>query len=488
MDQFTQIAVAVSNFAWGPIMVSLLVGTGLYLTLGTGVIQIRKLFVSLKLLFTNTKTTGEGDISPFAALMTSLASTIGTGNIAGVSTAITFGGPGAIFWMWITAAVGGATQFAEAVLSITYRETNEWGFKSGGPMYYIKNGLGKRWYWLGAVFAFFGLIACFGPGTLVQANSLAEVVNSSWGVSPWITGSVIAVATGLVLIGGIKSIGSVAGKVVPVMSLVYIVGALVILAFNVDKIPHAFGMIFESAFSGHAVQGGLLGTIIRYGVSRGVFSNEAGLGTGAIAHGAASTSDPVKQGLIGSLGAFIDTIVVCTMTALVILTSPFVNIGPDGIMQLLASDGAMYPVSMRADLAAQGIDFITGAALTSQAFHVGLPGPGDLLILFGLVFFSYSTILGWYYYGAKCLEYLVGLRGVNLYKWLWVAMCLVGAVIKLDIVWAVSDAFNGLMIIPNLIALVLLSPIVFKVVRRYDFKNMKMDDSKEMQELLKFKS
>lgn len=470
MDTFSNIIAAIGNFAWGPIMVTFLVGTGLILSVGTKFIQFRKLGLAFRLLFSNREATDEGDISPFSALMTSLAATIGTGNIAGVATAIVSGGPGAIFWMWVTAAVGGASKYVEAVLAVKYREINEKGERSGGPMYYIKNGMGKKWAWLGWLFAFFGLIACFGPGSLVQANSVASVVYSSWGTPTWITGIIIAFATALVLIGGVKAIGSVSDKVVPLMSAVYIVGALTILFLNFDRIPHAFSMIFSNAFSGHAVQGGLIGTVIRFGVSRGVFSNEAGLGTAAIAHGAASTNDPIKQGIIGSLGSFIDTLMVCSMTALVILVSPLINIGQDGIMQIVATDGAMYPVTMKAELADKGIDLVTGAALTSKAFNFGLPGPGDIIIVIGLIFFSYSTILGWYYYGSKCLEYIAGVKAVEVYKWVWVGMCFVGAVVKLDIVWNISDAFNGLMIIPNLIGMLALSPMVFKMTKEYDNK------------------
>lgn len=472
MQAFESFVEMLGNFAWGPLMVTMLVGTGLLLTVGTGFIQFRKLGLAFKLLFTSRDKTEDGDISPFSALMTSLAATIGTGNIAGVATAITMGGPGAVFWMWVTASVGGATKYAEAVLAILYRETNEKGERSGGPMFYIKNGMGPGWAWLGGAFAFFGLIACFGPGTLVQSNSVAEVVNSSWGVPHWITGIIISIGVGLVLIGGIQSIGKVSDKVVPFMSLVYIIGALTILFLNYDKIPHAFGMIFSTAFSGHAVQGGVIGTVIRFGVSRGVFSNEAGLGTAAIVHGAACTDDPIKQGLIGSLGSFIDTLIVCTMTALVILVSPFVAIGADGIMQLSGSDGLMHSVAAKSELASQGIELLTGAALTSSAFKVLLPGPGDLVILFGLIFFAYSTILGWYYYGSKCLEYFIGVKGENYYKWAWVVMCFVGAVTNLEIVWAVSDAFNGLMILPNLIGMLALSPVVFRLTKNYNFKKM----------------
>ncbi|CAH2212264.1 alanine/glycine:cation symporter family protein [Tepidibacter aestuarii] len=476
METFSNLVTALGNFAWGPFMIVMLVGTSLFLSVGTKFLQFRKMPLAFKLLFSNRESSEEGDMSPFAALMTSLAATIGTGNIAGVATAIAAGGPGAIFWMWVVALVGGASKYAEAVLAVQFREVNEKGERSGGPMYYIRNGMGKKWAWLGWLYAFFGVMACFGPGNLVQANAVASVMNSSFGVPYLVTGIIVAIATAIVLIGGVKSIGKVSDKVVPLMAGMYIIGALAILIIHVDKIPAAFGMIFSNAFTGHAVQGGLLGTVIRFGVARGVFSNEAGLGTAAIAHGAAATKDSVKQGIIGSLGSFIDTLMVCSMTALVILVSPAINIGQDGILQLLASDGAMYPVTMKAELASKGINLISGAALTSTAFNMGLPGPGDLIIVVGLIFFSYSTILGWYYYGSKCLEYIAGVKAVEVYKWLWIVMCVVGSVVKLDIVWGLSDAFNGLMILPNLIGMLALSPLVFKMTKDYESNESNKSD------------
>ncbi len=434
----------VGSFAWGPIMIVALVGTGLLLSLGTGFVQYRKLFYAFKLLLSK-KHVGDGDITPFQALMTSLSATIGTGNIAGVATAIAAGGPGAVFWMWVTAVAGGATKYGEALLAIKYRVTNEKGEQSGGPMYYIKHGMNERyggnWAWLGWLFALFGMVASFGIGNMVQVNSIANAMNNSFGVPRLATGVVVMVFTGLVIVGGIKKLASVTGKIVPVMAVVYVVGSLVVLATNFDAIPQAFSMIFGTAFSGKAVGGGLIGTVIRYGVARGVFSNEAGLGSAPIAHAASKNNDPVVQGLIGSLGSFIDTIIVCTMTALVILVSGLVTIGPDGLMNITGN--------------------LSGAALTTGAFNKAMPGIGDFVVSFGLIFFAFSTILGWYYYGSKCFEYISGVRFEGIYKVIFLALLIPGATTSLTLVWNLSDAFNGLMALPNLIALVALSPVIF---------------------------
>ncbi|MBF8982147.1 sodium:alanine symporter family protein [Lutibacter sp. B2] len=461
MNSFTNLVGIIGSFAWGPIMIVLLVGTGLVLTLGTRVVQFRKLVYAFKLLFSKDHT-GDGDITPFQALMTSLAATIGTGNIAGVATAIAVGGPGSIFWMWVTAAVGGATKFGEALLAVKYRITNEKGEQSGGPMYYASIGMedkyGGNWKWLGWAFAFFGFIASFGIGNMVQSNSVASALNSSMGISTSISGIIIAIATGLVVVGGIKSIGKVTEKIVPVMAVIYVIGALIVLLSNASQIPVAFGMIFSNAFNATAVGGGLIGTVIRMGVARGVFSNEAGLGSAPIAHAASKNNDPVKQGIIGSLGSFLDTLVVCTMTALVILVSGLVKIGGDGLMSITVDPST-------------GESF-TGAALTATAFSEALPGFGAFIVSFGLVFFAFSTILGWYYYGSKCLEYIAGVNAINIYKWLWVILTFVGATMKIGLVWDLSDAFNGLMAIPNLIALLALSPIIFKMTKEYEKKQI----------------
>ena len=454
MDALNNLLSKINSFAWGPVMIVFLVGTGFILTLGTRFVQIRRMPYAFKLLFSK-EHAGEGDITPFQALMTSLAATIGTGNIAGVASAIAMGGPGAVFWMWVTAAVGGATKYGEAVLALKYRITNEKGEKSGGPMYYIKNGMeekyGGNWGWLGWAFAFFGVIASFGIGNMVQSNSVAASIETTFGLDPIISGVVIAIATGLVIIGGIKSIGKTTEKIVPIMAIIYVAGALVILFTNADQIGVAFGMIFGNAFNAKAVAGGFFGTVVRFGVARGVFSNEAGLGSAPIAHAASQNDDPVRQGIIASLGSFLDTIVVCTMTALVILVSGLVTIDPTTGLMTVA-------------------DGLSGAALTTTAFSDAMPSIGNYIVSFGLIFFAFSTILGWYYYGSKCLEYIAGVKAIPVYKGFWILLVVVGAVMKLDLVWNLSDTFNGLMAVPNLIALLTLSPLIFAMTKDYEKK------------------
>ncbi len=453
MELLNALVGKVGSFAWGPIMIVLLVGTGVILTLATRVVQFRKLFFAFKLLFSKDHQ-GEGDITPFQALMTSLSATIGTGNIAGVATAIAAGGPGAVFWMWVTGAFGGAVKFGEAVLAVKYRITNENGEQSGGPMYYIKLGMkekfGGNWGWLGWSFALFGFVASFGIGNMVQSNSVASALQNSMNVPLWLTGVVIAIATAMVIIGGIKNIAKVTSKVVPIMAVFYLAGSLIVLVVKADLIPAAFEMIFSNAFSGTAVGGGFLGTVVRFGVARGVFSNEAGLGSAPIAHAASKIEDPITQGIIASLGSFIDTLIVCTMTALVILVSGLITFNADGLMAV--ADG------------------LTGAALTSSAYNVALPGVGQYIVTFGLIFFAFSTILGWYYYGSKCLEYIAGVKAVEIYKWIWVVLVFVGATIPLNFVWNLSDAFNGLMAIPNLVALLALCPVIVTLLKNYEAK------------------
>jgi len=453
MELLNALVGKVGSFAWGPIMIVLLVGTGVILTLATRVVQFRKLFFAFKLLFSKDHQ-GEGDITPFQALMTSLSATIGTGNIAGVATAIAAGGPGAVFWMWVTGAFGGAVKFGEAVLAVKYRITNENGEQSGGPMYYIKLGMkekfGGNWGWLGWSFALFGFVASFGIGNMVQSNSVASALQNSMNVPLWLTGVVIAIATAMVIIGGIKNIAKVTSKVVPIMAVFYLAGSLIVLVVKADLIPAAFEMIFSNAFSGTAVGGGFLGTVVRFGVARGVFSNEAGLGSAPITHAASKVEDPITQGIIASLGSFIDTLIVCTMTALVILVSGLITFNADGLMAV--ADG------------------LTGAALTSSAYNVALPGVGQYIVTFGLIFFAFSTILGWYYYGSKCLEYIAGVKAVEIYKWIWVVLVFVGATIPLNFVWNLSDAFNGLMAIPNLVALLALCPVIVTLLKNYEAK------------------
>ena len=451
MEALNLLVGKIGGFAWGPIMIFFLVGTGVLLTIGTRVVQFRKLFYAFKLLASK-EYAGEGDITPFQALMTSLSATIGTGNIAGVATAIASGGPGAVFWMWVTGATGGSVKFGEAVLAVKYRVTNERGEQSGGPMYYIKNGMkekyGGNWAWLGWAFAFFGFAASFGIGNMVQSNSVAAAIDASMGIPTYATGIALAIATGLVIIGGIRSIAKVTSKIVPIMAVTYIIGSLVVLAVKAPLIPEAFSLIFANAFTGQAVGGGLLGTVVRFGVARGVFSNEAGLGSAPIAHAASKIKEPVIQGIIASLGSFIDTLIVCTMTALVILVSGLLSFADTGLMSIQ--------------------DNLSGAALTSTAFSQSMPGLGDFIVTFGLIFFAFSTILGWYYYGSKCLEYIAGLKAVAVYKWFWVLLTFLGASVPLKFVWNISDAFNGLMAIPNLVALIGLAPMIWGMLKAFE--------------------
>jgi alanine or glycine:cation symporter, AGCS family len=385
---------------------------------------------------------GEGDVSAFEGLTTALAATIGTGNVAGVAGAIATGGPGAVFWMWLIAFVGMATKYAESLLAVHYREVDELGEHVGGPMYFIRNGLGPGWGWLATLFALFGTLAGFGIGNGVQAHELALALKTSLGVPELLTGVVMAVITFLVLIGGIERIGKVTELVVPFMAIVYVGGALVILLSHLGEIPAALGVIFNDAFTGQAVAGGALGTMIQKGISRGVFSNEAGLGTAPIAQAAAKPGDPVLQGTVAMLGTFIDTIIVCTMTALVIVISG-----------LYTGDKS-------------------GVALTMAAFDKGLPGAA-WLVTFGTVFFTGTTILGWGYYSERCLEFLAGTRAIKPFRLVWVAMVVIGAVATGGVIWTIADILNGLMAIPNLIGLLLLSGTVFRLTREYDFQASK---------------
>lgn len=466
MEVINSILGKINGFAWGPFMLIFLVGAGLLLSVGTKLVQYRRLGYSFKLL----KEKGhpdEGDIAPRQALFTALAATIGTGNIAGVAGAIAVGGPGAVFWMWITAIVGGATKFGEAILAVKYRVKNEKGERSGGPMYYCWKGMEERfggnWKWLGWTFAFFGFIAAFGIGNMVQSNSVAAGLTSTTNLNVYVIGIVLAVLTALVIIGGIKSIGTVVDYLVPIMSIVYILASLTIIFVNFDKVGPAFGTIFGNAFNGSAVAGGLFGAVIRYGVARGVFSNEAGLGSAPIAHAATTMKDPVKQGLIASLGCFLDTIVVCSMTAIVIVMSGYINVGSDGFFAV--KDG------------------LTGAALTTAAYESSLSGIGGFIVSFGLVFFAFSTIIGWYYYGSKCAEFIFGPKIHGFYKVLWSVLVFFGAILASEqqgFVWNFSDTFNGLMAIPNIIALFALSPLIFLALKNYEKnpENSKIDASK----------
>lgn len=427
--------VSASDILWGPPMLILLVGTGFYLTILLRGLQFRALGHALWLGLVKRREDDDspGDISHFQALMTALAATVGTGNIAGVATAIAAGGPGALFWMWITGLVGMATKFAEAVLAVRYRVKDAAGRMSGGPMYYLDRGLGSRP--LAIMFAGTGAIAAFGIGNMVQANSVADVVESLTGSPPWITGMVLAAATAVVLLGGVKGIARTASTIVPVMIVFYIGGALVILIAGYRSLPGIFALVLQEAFQPTAAAGGFLGATvqqgIRYGVARGVFSNESGLGSSPIAAAAARTKDPTTQALVSMTQTFIDTLVVCSMTGFVILLTGAWTSGK------------------------------TGAELTASAFQSGLPGEwGGILVGVGLALFAYSTILGWSYYGEKCLTYLFGQGLVIPYRLVFCGAVVVGAVMKLDLVWAFSDMMNGMMAIPNLIGLLLLSGVV----------------------------
>ncbi|UAW97632.1 sodium:alanine symporter family protein [Halopseudomonas nanhaiensis] len=435
---------AINGVVWGPAMLALLAGTGLYLTLGLKVIPQRKLVYGFKMLWRGRKSTEDGDISPFNALMTALSATVGTGNIAGVATALFFGGPGALFWMWLIALVGMATKFCEASLAVHFREKDAHGRHVGGPMYYIKNGLGAKWKWLGVLFAVFGMLAGFGIGNTIQSNSVADALESTFGVQPLVTGIVIAVLVALVLIGGIKRIGDVAGKLVPIMALFYVGGGLIILIMHADRIPDAFGLIFYHAFNPIAAAGGFAGATIwaaiRFGVARGVFSNEAGLGSAPIAHAAAQTNNPIRQGTVAMLGTFIDTIVICSITGLVILVTGAWQSGENG------------------------------ASLSAYAFNEGLPGGwGQYIVSIGLAIFAFTTIIGWSFYGEKCTQFLFGEKSNIPFRVLWIIAIPLGTLPGIDLgsLWLVADTLNAMMAIPNLIALLLLSPVVFKLARDY---------------------
>jgi AGCS family alanine or glycine:cation symporter len=431
---------ALNNVVWGPITLWLIGLTGFYLMVGLGFMPLRRIGFGFRQALGSIRSSkGEGDVTAFEGLTTALAATIGTGNVAGVAGAIATGGPGAVFWMWLIAFVGMATKYAESVLAVHYREVDDLGEHVGGPMYFIRNGLGPGWGWLATLFALFGTLAGFGIGNGVQAHEMALALKTSLGVPELLTGVVMAVITFLVLIGGIERIGKVTEVVVPFMAIVYVAGALVILLVHLGEIPAALGVIFSDAFTGQAVAGGALGTVIQKGISRGVFSNEAGLGTAPIAQAAAKPGDPVLQGTVAMLGTFIDTIIVCTMTALVIVIS------------------GLYTGDQ------------SGVALTMAAFDKGLPG-ASWLVTFGTVFFTGTTILGWGYYSERCLEFLAGTRAIQPFRLVWVAVVVIGAVATGGVIWTVADILNGLMAIPNLIGLLLLSGTVFRLTRDYSFK------------------
>ena len=456
-----------NDIAWGPWMLLLLVGTGVYLSCRVGFIQFAKFGYAMKntlgKIFKKTEA-GEGEVTPFQAVATALAATVGTGNIAGVTGAICVGGPGAVFWMWISALFGMVTKYAEVVLAVKYRERNDQGDWVGGPMYYIRNGLGKGFNWLACLFCVLGALAAFGIGNMTQVNTIATSVNTaidSFGgstaaytvsllgqnvpVSSIMIGAVVAMIVGMVLFGGIKRIGAVAETMVPVMAAVYIVASLVVVGLNLDKLGSVFAMIFQGAFNAEAALGGAFGitimTTIQKGVGRGVFSNEAGLGSAPMAHAASSERDPVKQGLYGIFEVFMDTIVICTLTALTLLCG--------------ASDKIVWGQSAGAELISASFSSVFGAQV------------GSILVAVGISLFALSTILSWSLYGTRCCEFLLGGKVARVYQVIFVCVVIIGATLKLDLVWNIADTLNGFMAVPNLVALLGLSPVVIKLTKEH---------------------
>ncbi|AIF42283.1 sodium:alanine symporter family protein [Virgibacillus sp. SK37] len=445
----------INDILWGAPSLILLVGTGLFLTFILKGLQFSKLLYALRLAFFKDKEDNEteGDVSNFKALMTSLAGMIGNGNIAGVATAVTLGGPGAIFWMWVVGLLGMATKYAEALLAMKYRVKNETGEYSSGPMYYIERGLGKKWKPLAVAFAFFGAFAALGIGNSVQSNTIADVMQNSFNVKGVITGVILVILTSLIIFGGLKRISSVAGVFVPVMAVFYIGASLLILGLNYDQIGPAFSMIFTYAFNPVSAVGGFSGIVVmeavRNGVSKGIFSNEAGLGTVALIAGNAKTSHPVKQALVAMTGTFIVTIIVCTMTGLVLLVTGFWD----------TTGGLLSGVSHDPTLDA--------GALTSAAFGSSLGNIGEYIVSISVVFFGFSTILGWYVYGTKCFEYLFGLKYLGIYRFIYVGATFIGTVASLTTVWAFADMANALMMIPNLIGLLFLYKVIIGETNDY---------------------
>ncbi len=436
---FENLLSQLNSLAWGPPMLVLLLGTGIFLSVGLRGITLTRIGDAFGELWRGRHSQEGGEIPPFRALMTSLSATIGTGNIAGVAAAIGIGGPGALFWMWMTALVGMGTKYAEAVLAVEYRQKNDKDEFVGGPMYYIRNGLGKKWQWMAIAFAVFCGFGGLGIGNGVQANSVADALVHSFGIPEWVTGLVLAVLIALVIFGGVKRIATVATRLVPVMALAYIGVGLLILAMHLPQLPAALSTIVSSAFTGTAAEGGFAGAAvwiaIRMGVARGIFSNEAGLGSAPIAHAAAQTNSPVRQGRIAMLGTFIDTILLCSITGLVIVVTG-VWTGEEA-----------------------------GSAMTAAGFASVLPG-GDRIVAVGLAVFAFTTLLGWSYYSERCFGFLFGVRALIPFRVVWVLMIPVGATVNLGVIWTIADTMNGLMALPNLIALLLLSPVVFRLTRQ----------------------
>ena len=444
MEAFSNFVSTVNGIVWGPVMLVLLFGTHLFLTIRLKVIQ-RYTFKAIKLSVTKDPD-ADGDISQFGALTTALAATIGTGNIVGVATAVAIGGPGAVLWCWLTGVFGMATKYSEALLAVKYRVKSSDGRMLGGPMYALEYGVGQKW--LGVLFALFAGFASFGIGNLTQGNSMATMVKNNFGVATWITGAVVAVLTGVVIIGGLKSIAGVCEKLVPLMAAFYVAGCIIILCINAPFIPAALKEIFSSAFSNRAVGGGFVGaavmTAIRFGIARGLFSNESGLGSAPIAAAAAITRNPVRQALVGMTGTFWDTVVVCAMTGLVLVSSIIKN--PDKLAGL------------------------SGGDLTTGAFD-SIPVVGPIVLTIGLITFAWSTILGWAYYGEKCWEYLLGKKAIMPYRIAFALVSFVGCVTALDLVWNIADTLNAMMAFPNLVSLLLLSGVIVSETKKYLWDN-----------------
>jgi len=431
-------------FVWGPPMMIILVGTGIFLTIRLGGIQFKKSGYAWKLIFKgafkkDVAERGEGEITPFQALTSTLAATVGNGNIAGVATAVAAGGPGALVWMWLTALVGMCTKMCEATLGVKYRIKDKDGVYAGGSMYFIEKGLGQKW--LGWLFAFFGAICAFGIGDMVQTNSMALVGHSVFKIPFVVTGLVLTFLVWIVVVGGIKRIGEVTEKLVPFMAAFYIVGAMIIIISKINLLPWAVGEIFKSAFTGRAAFGGFAGATVaqamRFGVARGIFSNEAGLGSASIAHAVAQTKHPVRQGSIAMIGVMIDTLIICSMTGIVIVMTGALETG------------------------------LTSTALTAHAFTIVLKGVGGPIVALGSLLFGYSTIITWCYYGQQCARYIFGPIVVKPYAWLFVIVAFLGAVVKVPFVWLLTDTLNGAMAVPNLIGLVFLSGVMAKEVKEY---------------------
>ncbi len=446
----------INNFIWGVPAMICIIGVGLYLSFRTRFLQIRKFPYAMKVTFGRMfkkKEAGDGALTPFQAVCTALAATVGTGNVAGVAGAIAIGGPGAIFWMWISALLGMCTKFAEVTLAVHFREKNKDGDYVGGPMYYIKNGLKKHWHWLAYLFSAFGVLTVFGTGNATQVNTITTAIDSALfnynvisedqvSTLNLIIGIVLAILIALILLGGIKRIGQVTEKLVPFMAVMYIVLAIGVVLLNVKNVPSVFASIFEGAFNPASVTGGVVGSFfmsMKKGVSRGIFSNEAGLGTGSIAHACADTRKPVKQGFFGIFEVFVDTIVICTLTALVILCS--------GV-----------PI---------GYGQAAGAELTISGFTVTYGGWGSIFTAIAMCCFAFSTIIGWGLYGARCIEFLFGTRVNKPFMLVYSLVAIVGATMNLGLLWSIAETFNGLMVIPNLIAVFLLSGVVVKMVKDY---------------------